>query len=230
VAATILVRQCFKSNKIQNCMHHYSLQEIKSWDRFYRANFINSLSGFKSATLIGTCSTAGSPNVAIFSNIVHIGADPAMVGFINRPKEAAPHTIANIEATGEYTMNHVQATFIEQAHQTSARYAAGESEFEKAGLGIEWKENSKAPFVAESAIKYSMELVEIIPIKYNGSFFVIGKIKDVFADGALVGEDGFLYIEKAGSITTLGIDGYYETNLLTRFSYAKPGIPTKKIK
>lgn len=210
-------------------MNHFSADQIKTWDRFYRANFINSLSGFKSATLIGTISNQGNPNLAIFSNLVHLGADPAMIGFINRPKVAAPHTIANIEATGVYTMNHIQSFFIEQAHQTSAKYEAGESEFEKAGLGVEWKENIKAPFVAESNIKYLMELVEIIPIKYNGSFFVIGKVKDVFVDEAIIGENGFLHIEKAGSITTLGIDGYYETNLLARFRYAKPGTLTEKI-
>lgn len=210
-------------------MNHFSADQIKTWDRFYRANFINSLSGFKSATLIGTISNQGNPNLAIFSNLVHLGADPALIGFINRPIVAAPHTIANIEATGVYTMNHIQPCFIEQAHQTSAKYEAGESEFEKAGLGVEWKENIKAPFVAESNIKYLMELVEIIPIKYNGSFFVIGKVKDVFIDEAIIGENGFLHIEKAGSITTLGIDGYYETNLLARFRYAKPGTLTEKI-
>lgn len=210
-------------------MQHFSTDTIISWDRFYRANFINSLSGFKSATLIGTISHEGNPNLAIFSNLVHIGADPALIGFINRPKEAAPHTISNIEATGIYTMNHVHASFIDKAHQTSAKYLAGESEFEKTGLDIEWKENIKAPFVEDSNIKYLMELVEIIPIQYNGSFFVIGKVTDVFLDEAIIDPDGFLKINNAGSITSLGIDGYYETNLLARFRYAKADIQTEKI-
>ena len=210
-------------------MNHYSIKEIKTWDRFYRGNFINSLSGFKSATLIGTISKEGNANLAIFSNVVHIGADPAMIGFINRPKEAAPHTIANIESSGVYTMNHVQASFIDKAHQTSAKYAADESEFEKTGLGIEWKENCIAPFVVESNIKYSMKMLEIIPIKYNRSFFIIGAIEDIYIDKTIIAEDGFLHIDKACSITSLGIDGYYTTNLLTRFAYAKPGMETKKI-
>jgi len=210
-------------------MNHFSIDQTKTWDRFYRANFINSLSGFKSATLIGTMSKQGSPNLAIFSNLVHIGADPAMIGFINRPREAAPHTLANIEATGVYTMNHIKASFIEQAHQTSAKYAVGDSEFEKTGLGVEWNANCKAPFVAESDVKYSMELVEIIPIQYNGSFFVMGKVKDIFISKSIIDKDGFLHIEKAGSITTLGIDGYYETNLLARFRYAKPDTLIEKI-
>jgi len=152
-----------------------------------------------------------------------------MIGFINRPKEAAPHTIANIEATGVYTMNHIQASFIAQAHQTSAKYAAKESEFEKTGLVIEWKDSIKVPFVVESNIKYSMELVEIIPIQHNGSFFVIGRVKDVFVDETLIDTDGFLHIEKAGGVTSLGIDGYFGTNLLARYRYAKPNTLTEKI-
>lgn len=210
-------------------MHHYSMAHIKTWKRFYRSNFINCLSGFKSATLIGTVNKNGDPNLAIFSNLVHIGADPAMVGFINRPLEAASHTIANIQATGVYSMNHVQTSIIAKAHQTSAKYAAGESEFEKIGFVIEWKENCKPPFVAESNIKYAMELLEIIPIKYNGSFFIIGKITDVFVDEAIVGQDGFLHIDKAGSVTSLGVDGYYAPSLLARFNYAKPGLAIEEI-
>jgi flavin reductase (DIM6/NTAB) family NADH-FMN oxidoreductase RutF len=83
------------------------MKEIGEWDRFYRANFINSLSGFKPVSLVSTINAAGISNLAIFSNIVHIGADPALVGFINRPREAAPHTIENIEQTGYYTINHI---------------------------------------------------------------------------------------------------------------------------
>jgi flavin reductase (DIM6/NTAB) family NADH-FMN oxidoreductase RutF len=211
-------------------MKHFSILTIQSWERFYRANFINCLSGFKSATLIGTISKEGNNNLTIFSNIVHIGADPATIGFINRPIEAAPHTIKNIEDTGIYSMNHIHSYFIKQAHQTSAKYATGESEFEKVGLTLEWKENCGVPFVAESRIKYSMELTEIIPIKHNRTFLVIGTVQDIFVDETIINKDGYLHIEKAGSITSLGIDGYYETTLKARYKYAKPDIETEEIK
>jgi flavin reductase (DIM6/NTAB) family NADH-FMN oxidoreductase RutF len=104
-------------------MQGINISTIKTWERFYRANFINSLTGFKSVSLIGSINTQGQPNLAIFSSIVHLGADPALVGFINRPLAAAPHTIGNIQATKSYTINHVHAGIIQQAHQTSAKYA-----------------------------------------------------------------------------------------------------------
>jgi flavin reductase (DIM6/NTAB) family NADH-FMN oxidoreductase RutF len=204
-------------------MAFFSLADIQSWERFYRGNFINSLSGFKSASLIATVNNEGMSNLAIFSNIVHIGADPALIGFVNRPREAAPHTISNIEATGAYTINLIPANLIEQAHQTSAKYPDEESEFAAVGLTAEFTEHSKAPFVFESPVKYAMELKEIVSINFNNTSFVIGAVTGVFIDEQILASDGFLDLEKANIITSLGIDGYYSTEKLARYSYAKPG-------
>jgi flavin reductase (DIM6/NTAB) family NADH-FMN oxidoreductase RutF len=211
-------------------MLHFSLAQLQEQERFYRANLINSLSGFKPASLIGTQNQEGQTNLAIFSNIVHLGADPALIGFINRPRPAAPHTLANIEATGIYTINHVTNTIIEKAHQTSAKYAQHENEFDATGLTPEWHNNINAPFVKESPVQYALQLVEVIPIKHNQTFFVIGSVTDIFIkDTALLQTDGFLQLEKAGIITSLGIDGYYNTAFIQRMEYAKPGKAPEKI-
>ncbi len=110
-------------------MASYNISDIDSWERFYRANFINSLTGFKSVSLIGTVSEYGQINLGIFSSIVHVGSNPPLVGYINRPVTAASHTLANIQATGVYTINHIHPSYVQQAHQTSAKYEAEISEF-----------------------------------------------------------------------------------------------------
>ncbi len=210
-------------------MKYYSINEVKSWDRFYRANFINCLQGFKPVSLIGTLNETGQYNLGIFSNIIHIGADPALVGFINRPLEAAPHTIRNIEISGVYTINHIHPLFIDGAHQTSAKYPAEINEFEAVGLHSIIKEDCRAPFVAESVVQYALKLVEIVPITHNNSFLVIGAITHVFLEESLVQEDGFIDLEKGESVTSLGLDGYYSTSFIGRYEYAKPGtVPRKK--
>jgi flavin reductase (DIM6/NTAB) family NADH-FMN oxidoreductase RutF len=198
-----------------------SPDELNSYNRFYRANLLNSLSGFKSASLIGTKSEAGISNLAIFSNIVHLGADPALIGFVNRPREAAPHTLKNIEATGFYTINHIHTDWIEQAHQTSAKYAEDVSEFDACGFEEEYINNFFAPFVKASVIKYGMKLMEVIPIKHNNTFFVIGEVVMVEVPKEVITEDGFLEIEKANSCCSLGIDGYYKSEKIMRMPYAK---------
>ena len=198
-----------------------SPDELNSYDRFYRGNLINSLSGFKSASLIGTKSETGISNLAIFSNIVHLGADPALIGFVNRPREAAPHTLKNIEATGFYTINHIHTNWIEQAHQTSAKYAEDVSEFDACGFEEEYINNFFAPFVKASVIKYGMKLIEVVPIKHNNTFFVIGEVVMLEVPKEVITEDGFIEIEKANSCCSLGIDGYYKAEKIVRLPYAK---------
>lgn len=208
---------------------HIDSATIKTWERFYRANFINSLTGFKSVSLIGTVNTQGLPNLAVFSSIVHLGSDPALVGYINRPLAAAHHTIENIQATGVYTINHIHASFVQQAHQTSAKYNAGVNEFEEVQLVPEFREGIIAPFVAASKIKYALQLEEIVPIKHNNTFLVIGSITNILTDPSLVQQDGFLALEQAGTLASLGADAYYKPEPLVRLAYAKPNIPITKI-
>jgi flavin reductase (DIM6/NTAB) family NADH-FMN oxidoreductase RutF len=211
-------------------MQIISSSTIQTWERFYRANFINSLTGFKSASLIGTINQKGQPNLGIFSSLVHIGSDPALVGYINRPLKAAPHTLANIQATGVYTVNHIHPCFIEQAHQTSAKYPDEVSEFDEVGLTPEFLEYIQAPFVKESKVKYALTLEEIIPIKLNDTFLVIGRLQQVKIEENIVTQDGFLELAKASTICSNGIDGYYSTQLIDRYQYARPGIKTERIK
>jgi flavin reductase (DIM6/NTAB) family NADH-FMN oxidoreductase RutF len=211
-------------------MQQFTPAEWQSWERFYRANFINSLTGFKSASLIGTINAQGVPNLGMFSSIVHIGSDPALIGYINRPIAAAPHTLANIKANGFYTVNHIQASFLAQGHQTSAKYPDEVNEFKEVGLTEEYIEGVKVPFVKESPIKYLLSLKEIIPITLNATFLVIGQLEQVLIVPSLQPtSDGFLHLDQAGSISSNGLDAYYKTELIDRYDYAKPGIPVQKM-
>lgn len=200
----------------------FSISEIKTWDRFYRTNFINSLSGFKSASLIGSVNADGLQNLALFSNIVHLGADPALIGFVNRPREATPHTLHNIETTKAYTINLFTEQIVTKAHQTSAKYPAHVSEFEATGLPPELLNGWPAAFVKESPVKYAVELVEIIPIKHNNTFFVIGEIKAAYVPQELILNDGTIDLERAEVLTSMGLETYLKTQKVIKLPYAKP--------
>ena len=210
-------------------MAFFQNSELQCWDRFYRANFINSLTGFKSVSLIGTADKAGQTNLGVFSSIVHIGSSPALVGYINRPRKAAPHTLANIEATGVYTINHIHPSYLEKAHQASAKYADGVSEFGEVGLTAEFQENISAPFVKESRIKYALSLQQVVPITMNETFLVIGKIEMVQLEEDFISPDGFIDLSLADSLCCNGADSYYLTKPVGRYQYAKPGNKPQKI-
>lgn len=202
-------------------MKHYSIAEIQGWTRIYRANFVNSLSGFKPVSLIATVNKTNQPNLAIFSNIVHLGADPALIGFINRPREAAPHTIRNIEDTGFYTINHILPSFVDKAHQTSAKYPEDVNEFDAVGLTAVSKDGFSVPYVRESHVQMALSLSEIIALS-NGTFLVVGALEHAYVNERAVAGDGFIELSKEDSIVSLGLDAYYQTSPLDRYSYAKP--------
>ena len=210
-------------------MHLISSTVIDAWERFYRANFINSLTGFKSVSLIATVDKEGQPNLGIYSSLVHIGSNPPLVGYINRPRTANQHTLANIESTGVYTINHIHPGFLEKAHQSSAKYPEQINEFAETGLTPEFTENQIAPFVKESLIKYALSLEDIIPIPANDTYLVIGRIQYVLLEPSVLSADGFLQLDKSASVCSNGNDAYYLTQLIGRYQYARPDLPTQKL-
>jgi flavin reductase (DIM6/NTAB) family NADH-FMN oxidoreductase RutF len=196
--------------------------ELMAMEQRKRAHLINSVGGFKSVCLIGTADKTGNTNLAIFSSIVHIGASPPLICFIMRPDSVERHTLSNILETGIYTINHITENIYRQAHQTSARYPKNISEFDATGLTIEYKNNFKAPFVKDSTIQLAVEFKERIDITINNTIMVIGEINQLYLPNDCLCEDGYLDIEKAGTITCSGLDSYHTTNRLQRLEYAKP--------
>lgn len=197
------------------------LNEIINLETRYRANLINSLGGFKSLVLIGTKSFQGNENLAIFSSLFHLGANPALCGIIIRPNEPKQNTLGNILATKSYTINHVSPDFYKKAHQCSAKYGDGISEFNQVGLTQEYVPNIHAPFVQESNIKFACELVQKIDIELNNTFLVIGKIIKIMVPDLFIGSDGFIDLELSKTVTCSGLDSYHTTQKLARLSYAK---------
>ena len=186
-----------------------------------RAQLINSVGGFKSVCLIGSVDLTGQTNLAIFSSIVHIGANPPLISFIMRPDSVERHTLSNILETGSYTINHLNESIYKKAHQSSARYPKVISEFDATGLSTEYKSNCKAPFVKESHVQIELEFKQRIDLTINNTILIIGEIKNIYFPEDCMQEDGFLDIEKAGTITCSGLDSYHLTKSLERLPYAK---------
>jgi flavin reductase (DIM6/NTAB) family NADH-FMN oxidoreductase RutF len=206
----------------------YVKETFEVWEKSFRTLFFNSLHGYRSPVLIGTLSSEGKTNLAIFSSIAHLGANPSLCSILVRPAAVERHTLSNIRATGFFTVNHVDAKMMERAHQTSARYAAEISEFEACGFEPEYT-SFNAPYVSESVIKYGIEMVEEHHLEINDTILVIGKIVEVLVPEKLVSEDGFVNHHKAESVVVSGLDAYLKSDTITRLSYAKPDKPLKRI-
>lgn len=202
-------------------MQHFSLDDILRMERFYRQAFINTLSGVRTAFLVGTKSETGATNLAIFNSVMHIGANPPYLGLILRPTTVERHTYDNIKNTGFYTLNYVHPEFIERAHQTSAKYPAEVSEFETCGFTEKFTSDFFAPYVQESMVHIGLQYEAEHLIQVNDTILLIGKIVEVHLPENALAETGHLNFADLNCVAVSGLDSYFQTEFLTRLPYAR---------
>lgn len=203
--------------------------DFQDMDERQRAAFINCLSGYKSANLIGTIGPQGQTNLAMVSSVVHLGAHPPLLAFISRPPSADRHTLEYLQHSGYFTINHVHVDMLEAAHQTSARYPREVSEFDVVGLTAQYSEVQPAPYVAESHVKIGLAVRDSKPIELNGTVMVIGEIIEVLLSDKVLITDGFVDLAQMQAVAIAGLDGYYRPEPLFRLSYAKPGQQPRRL-
>lgn len=201
---------------------HYTNEDIKNTPRVKRLNLINSVTGVKPANLIGTISESGITNLAIFSSLVHLGSNPALLGFIMRPRhEVRRDTFENIMSLKFFTINQVHPEFVANAHYTSAKFDKEESEFEKCQLSEEYLEGFPAPFVKESRLKIGMKFEEAIPIEINNCIMIVGSIQHLIVDENAVDENGQIDLQRLNSVGIGGLNRYYNLQAIDKFPYAR---------
>ena len=203
--------------------------DFTQMDSRYRATLANSLTGYKSANLVGTCNDAGVDNLAIMSSAVHLGSHPPLLAIVIRPDTAERHTLKNILHCGFFTLNHVSEPMIEQAHQTAARYSGDTSEFAATGLSVQREQGFPAPFVEESTIKLGLKFREHQTLSINDTNLVIAEIVIALLPEDCIADDGALNLNQAGTVTISGLDTYHRPQPLKRMSYAKPNLPPRNI-
>lgn len=196
--------------------------EIEAYEKLYRVNLINSLPGCKSLNLIGTVDSNNQTNLAIVSTVTHLGSNPPLLGYVSRPHSVERHTLSNILETGHYTVNQVNGSIYQQAHQTSARYPREQSEFTSVGLTPVWNDDIPAPMVEQSSVSIHLKLAETVDLKLNDTVLVIGEVMDIIVQDELIGADGNINLETADAVAGSGLDGYYAIKQLERLPYAKP--------
>ena len=207
-------------------MKTFTRTVIDELERFFRTNLINSITGFKSVALLGTTDNEGIENLAIFSQIIHVGANPPLLGVLFRPHTVVRHTLENIRASKVFTVNHIRPEWVKQAHHTSARWEA--SEFTACNLTPEHLDAFGAPFVREAHIKMGLQYTEEHTL-INQTVLVVGELQQLHLPEDCLRDDGFVDLEKAQTVTCSGLDAYHTTEKIVRLSYAKPNQLLKEI-
>lgn len=209
-------------------MQHFNTDDIQGFSKLYRLNLINSITGYKSANMIGTKSNSGEENVAIFSSITHLGSNPPLLHFTLRPNTVPRDTYKNIKENFFFTVNHVSLGQIDQAHHTSAKYDENISEFDQTHLESEYRLDWHAPFVKGSPIGLGCRYLNEYEIKENGCVLIIAAIEHVFVEDQLLQADGWVKLESGEVVAINGLDGYALPQLQKRLEYARPNDIIKK--
>jgi flavin reductase (DIM6/NTAB) family NADH-FMN oxidoreductase RutF len=200
---------------------NFTKDDISKLDERFRAKLINSVSGYKSANLVGTVSDDQQTNLSVVSSVFHLGANPPLLGMIFRPHTVPRHTLENILSTELYTLNHINEAITRQAHQTSARYPREQSEFLATGLQEEYIDHFRAPFVKEANVKLAMKYRQHQVITLNNTVMLIGEIEAIHLTLDCLEEDGHVDLEKAKTVCISGLDSYSYPQLISRYPYAK---------
>lgn len=205
-------------------MIHIDLEQLQSYDRFYRGNLVNSITGYKSANLLATKDKNGVDNVAVFSSVTHLGSDPALFSFVQRPLGyGVGHTYYNLKETGSITLNHINVPLVKQAHQSSSKYEQSQSEFAVLNIKKVERDGIYAPFVAAAPVQVAATYLSEYAIKENNCILVICKITDIFLANDILKPDGWVNLEQAGTVTINGLDAYATAQNQERLSYAQVG-------
>lgn len=179
---------------------------------------------------ISSVDAEGRANLAPYSFFNGCGDHPGLVMFAQTGRKSADEgekdTVANIRATGEFAHSVVSLAMRDAMNASTAAYAAGVDEFEKAGLEKAPGREIAAPHVAGAVAAFECRLVRIIddlPVwkPENHNIIVIGEIVGVHIDEQYL-VDGLLDVTAFNPVARMGYMDY--TTVTEKWSMVRPKV------
>ncbi len=173
---------------------------------------------------ISTRGPDGSENLAPYSFFNAVAYVPPQVMFASTSaKEDRGDTkdsVANIRDTGVFTVNIVEYAMKDAMNVTSGPWSKETDEFEKAGLSRAPCEVIPCSRVAGAPASLECRLTEIVTLKGESNFLVLGEVVGVHLRDDCVA-DGLFDVLKYQPLTRLGYRDY--SRITELFSLARPG-------
>ncbi|WP_321338010.1 flavin reductase family protein [Breoghania sp.] len=162
---------------------------------------------------ISTLDAEGRANLAPYSFFNALGDNPHVVMFSS---SGWKHSVANVEATGEFVCNLATWDLREQMNESSAPFPEGTSEFEATGLTPAPSVAVKPPRVAESPIALECRHLQTIRIhdldgKPADQWMVMGQVVSIHIDDAVI-EDGMIDVTRIKPLARLGYRDFSVVN------------------
>lgn len=200
----------------------FNAHEIANLDSKFKLNLINNIGGIKPGNLIGTKSSNGDTNLAIFFSIMHLQSDPPLLGLMLRPHDVVRRdSWENIKETGFFTVNGISENMVERAHFTSAKIDSKISEFDCCGFDEQYLDDFPAPFVKESLVKIGVKYLDNQYIKLSKTTLVIGQIELIFLPDNALNFKGYVDFERLNAVGIGGLNSYYSVAKIADYPYAR---------
>ncbi|PWU00100.1 MAG: flavin reductase family protein [Terriglobia bacterium] len=170
---------------------------------------------------VATVSAHGVFNLAPFSFFNVICAEPPTVCFSTGFRLPEKDTLANVKATGEFTVSIVSEGIAEQMNLTSGEYPHGVSEFDISGLTPAASDLVKPPYVGESLVTMECKLVQTVEVstRPRGGTLIIGEVVRFHVDEAVM-ENYRIDPDRLRAIGRMGGNEYTRTR--DRFEMKRP--------
>ena len=171
---------------------------------------------------ISSCDAEGHVNLAPYSFFNAICDRPPMVMFSS---SGWKHSVANIQATGEFVCNLVTRDLAEKMNQTSATLPPGANEFEFAGIAAAASRIVAPPRVAATPAALECKLVDIVTLRdLTGATLdqhvIMGQVVGVHIDRAFL-KDGLFDLLATRPIQRAGYAADY-TEATVGFQMSRP--------
>lgn len=179
-----------------------------------------------------TVDADGNVNLSPFSFFNVFSANPPILIFspARRVRDnTTKHTLENVQAVPEVTINMVSYAMVEQMSLASTEYDRGVDEFVKSGLSQVASQLVKPPRVGEAPAAFECKVLEVKPMGTSGGAgnliiceVLLAHVKDE------VYTDGKIDPQKMDAVSRMGGNWYCRANGDALFEVAKP-LKTKGI-
>lgn len=163
---------------------------------------------------VSTINTEGLPNLAPYSFFSGITTNPPSLLFVPGVRainSGLKDTLVNVQETGEFVVNIVNETLLEQMNITATELPPEINEFEEAGLTPAPSLKVKAPRVKESPVNFECKVMQIVPIgdgDVGSAWIVIGEILHIHVHEGIINNKNHVDTKKLSPVARLAGPNY----------------------
>lgn len=173
---------------------------------------------------VGTRSATGVRNLAPYSFFNLFNYTPPIIGFAST---AAKHSLANCEATGEFTWNLATRAQAEQMNATSATVEADVDEYDLAGLTGAASVDIGADRVAGAPVSFECRVTQIVRLEtisgdQVNTWMILGQVVAVHIDSELITDGVYDTVRAEPILRGGGPSAYWTIRGEDRFDMVRP--------